>query len=114
MARSDTVQPAGAGSLPGAPCSGIERQLQDVYPAGEIVHLVGLPNERVQTQPRPAYRPHPVQLRARLALSRMLDRRRAAATGAPVRPCACDGRAPALVAIIETAAGRKDNRAELR
>src|SRR5260221_13105398 len=41
----------------------------------------------------------------------MFDRPRATATGASVGPCAGDGRAPALVAIIETAAG-ENNRAE--
>src|SRR6266850_4617602 len=110
MARSDPVQPSGTGSLPGAPCSGIERQLQDVYPAGEIVHLVGLPNERVQTQPRPAHRPYPGQPRARLALSRIFDRHRATATGASIGPCAGDGRAAALVAIIGSAAGEKSEK----
>src|SRR5882762_3520284 len=107
MGRSDPVQPARTGSLPEPPCPRIERQLQDVYPAGEIVHVVGLPHEWVQAQPRPAYRPYPVQLRARLALSRVFDRRRATATGASVGPRTGDGRAPALVAIIETAAGEK-------
>src|SRR5258708_12655842 len=52
-------------------------------------------------------------LRARFAVSRMFDRPRATATGASVGPCAGDGRAPALVAIIETAAG-ENNRAEPR
>src|SRR5712671_7555283 len=107
MGRPDPVQLPGTGSLSGAPCSGIERQLQVVYPAGEIVHLVGLPDERVQTQPRPAHRPYPDQLRARLALSRMFDRHRATATGTSIGPRAADGRAAALIAIIGSAAGKK-------
>src|SRR5258708_26525478 len=104
MGRSDPVQLPGTGSLPGDPCSGIETQLQDVYPAGEIVHLVGLPNERFQTQPRPAHRPYPGQPRARLALPRIFDRHRATATGASISPCAGAGRAPVLVSIIGSAA----------
>src|SRR5258707_9938246 len=107
MGRPDPVQLPGTGSLSGAPCSGIERQLQVVYPAGEIVHLVGLPNERVQTQPRPAHRPYPDQLRARLAVPSIFDRHRATETGASIGPCAGDGRAAALVAIIGSAAGEK-------
>src|SRR5258706_9446999 len=107
MGRPDPVQLPGTGSLSGSPCPGIERQLQDVYPAGEIVHLVGLPDERVQTQPRPAHRPYPDQLRARVALPRIFDRHRATATGASIGPCAGDGRAAALIAIIGSAAGKK-------
>src|SRR6266852_7532102 len=44
----------------------------------------------------------------------MFDRRRATATGASVRPCASDGRAPALVAIIETAAGENNRGIQVR
>src|SRR5258708_33423959 len=107
MGRSDPGQLPGTGSLPGDPCSGLARQLQDVYPAGEIVHLAGLPDEPAQTQPRPAHRPYPDQLRARLALSRLFDRHRATATGTSIGPRAVDGRAAALVAIIGSAPGEK-------
>src|SRR5580765_3856904 len=100
MARAGPVQRPRAHGFPDPACLGIERLVQDVSPEGEIVYMVGLPHERVQAQSWTPHRPCPAQLRARVAMPRILDRRGTAPKGTPVGSRTDHGRSRYLVAII--------------
>ena len=64
---------------------GAEGQLPPVRAAGEVLHLVGLPHERVQAQHGPAHRPHPAVARRwrRAARRSRIDRACGRRSGRP-------------------------------
>src|SRR5882672_492679 len=100
MARASPVQRPRARGFRDPTCIGIKGLVQDVSPEGEIVYMVGLPHERVQAQSWPPHRPCPAQLRACVAMPRILDRRGTAPKGTTVGSRTDHGRSRYLVAII--------------
>src|SRR3989304_1862050 len=84
MGGPSAVQGAGARGVQKASRSRPRGQLSPVRPAGKVVYLVGLPNERLSPQPGPAHRPYPAVERTCGPMRELRGRPRTAQTGAAI------------------------------